>query len=174
MRFKSVMEIAEINNKAGADAGNGYWNDPDMMVTGKQGLSEHEQESHFALWSIMSSPLFLGNNPCSMSSFEKNLIMNKEMIVINQDPTEQGRIILRDGQTQIWAKKLQTGKVAVFFLNLNKSGNKELSLNLDELGFKGQVNVRDVLHQKEIGVLSNKITQLLETNQCSFLELSPL
>ena len=41
--YLSVMGAAVNNNKLAKYAGNGYWNDPDMMVTGNQGLSEAEQ-----------------------------------------------------------------------------------------------------------------------------------
>ena len=58
--YLSVMAAAVNNNKSAEYAGNGYWNDPDMMVTGNQGLSDAEQQSHFALWCIMSSPLISG------------------------------------------------------------------------------------------------------------------
>ena len=61
--FMSVMAIAELNNKYASYAGKGYWNDPDMLVTGEQGLTFKEQQTHFCLWSIMTAPLFLGNDP---------------------------------------------------------------------------------------------------------------
>ena len=106
-RYNSVMEIAEINNKSAAFAGNGYWNDPDMMVTGNQGLSLDEQKSHFALWCIMSSPLILGNDPRNMTNDEKGIIMNKRAISINQDPTEQGKRIKKEGNVEVWGQTIK-------------------------------------------------------------------
>ena len=32
---RSVMSIVELNNEYADKAGNGYWNDPDMLVTGE-------------------------------------------------------------------------------------------------------------------------------------------
>ena len=61
------MAIADLNNQYADKAGNGYWNDPDVMVTGDQGLTLDQQRVHFALWCIMSSPLILGNDPRNMS-----------------------------------------------------------------------------------------------------------
>lgn len=170
--FRSVMEIAELNNKAADWAGNGYWNDPDMMVTGEHGLSEKEQESHFALWCIMSSPLFLGNDPRNMSPIEKKLILNKKAIFINQDLTEQGRIIKRKGETQVWAKKMQNGNMAILFLNLDKSGEKKIQIKFKELGLKGNIKVIDVLANKDLGMQKKLYSKNLQTNECVFLELS--
>ena len=100
------MQVADLNNAHAASAGNGYWNDPDMLVTGEQGLTDAEQEAHFALWCVMSSPLMLGNDPRSMTAFEQDLITNKVAIAINQDPTEQGRRIAKSGMAEIWVKNL--------------------------------------------------------------------
>lgn len=170
--FYNVMEISETNNQSAEFAGNGYWNDPDMLVTGKQGLSEHEQESHFGLWCIMSSPLFLGNDPRTMSQFEKKLIKNREMIAVNQDATEQGRLIKNEGNTQVWAKKLKDGRVAIMLLNLDKTSKKEISINFKDFGFTGEVKVSDLLHGKKLGVFKKSISKNADTNQCWFLILS--
>jgi len=171
-RFHSVMEVVEINNKSAEFAGNGYWNDPDMMVTGVQGLSLNEQESHFALWCMMSAPLFLGNDPGVMSEFEKELLLNKEMITVNQDPTEQGKIIKRDKNTQIWTKKLKNNKLALMFLNLDVTGQQEINIGLKELGINNPVNVRDAVNHKDLGTHKKTITYKLNTNQCKLMILS--
>ena len=101
----SVMEIAEINNKSAQFAGNGYWNDPDMLAVGNQGLTVDEQKVHFALWCIMSSPLILGNDPRDMTVEEKDIITNELAISINQDPTEQGKLIKAKNKREVWAKR---------------------------------------------------------------------
>ena len=52
----SVMGIAATNNKAAKNIRPGYWNDADMLITGNQGLTFEEEQAHFALWCVMSSP----------------------------------------------------------------------------------------------------------------------
>jgi len=189
MLFLSVMEVARINNLAAEAAGHGYWNDPDMMVTGGQGLSEGEEISHFALWCIMSSPLMLGNDPGNMSEFEKQLVMNREMIAINQDPTGQGRLIRDSEQTQVWAKKLKDGNVAVLLLNLDRDGPRDIHLDLEEVGFSGEVpetelremelretelRVKDLINHRDLGTIRDSISLRAGTNECWFLLLSNL
>ncbi|WP_299556852.1 glycoside hydrolase family 27 protein [Seonamhaeicola sp.] len=170
----SVMEIAEQNNEVAKFAGNGYWNDPDMLVTGVQGLSSDEQVSHFALWCIMSSPLMLGNDPGHMDKFEKDLLLNKEMIAVNQDPTEQGTIIKREGKTQVWAKKLRGGKYALLFLNLDNTKQRDISINLEDLGFKTKVKVRNIIDRKNLGVFENTISMKVKTHESRMIVIGAI
>ncbi|TYA71718.1 glycoside hydrolase family 27 protein [Seonamhaeicola marinus] len=168
----SVMEIAEENNKVAKFAGNGYWNDPDMLITGIQGLSRKEQTSHFGLWCIMSAPLMLGNNLGHMDKFEKNLILNKEMIAVNQDPTEQGKIIKREDKTQVWAKKLKNGDVALLFLNLDDTKQRDISINLKDLNITSKVKARNIVDHKDLGIFKNTISMTAKTHECKMVVIS--
>lgn len=170
--FFSIMDIAISNNLSAEDAGNGYWNDPDMMVTGEQGLTKAEQESHFALWCIMSSPLILGNDPRNMTSFEKQLILNREMIMVNQDPSEQGRLIIQSPGYQVWMKKLRDNSVAVLFINLDRSKEKELSLALETIGIAKNKMVRDLIEGKDLDAVRDAISLTAGPHQCNFLLIS--
>jgi alpha-galactosidase len=168
---RSVMGISEENSKWAKFAGNGYWNDPDMMVTGEQGLSWEEQKVHFALWCIMSSPLFLGNDPRNMTQKEKDIILNKDAIKINQDLTGQGTRIKAEGNTEIWAKKLKDGKVAVLLLNRNRSENKNVTLNFDEIGISQNVIIKDIYSKTEMGTFSRSISRQLKPQTGLFVLL---
>ena len=170
--YLSVIAAAVNNNISAKYAGNGYWNDPDMMVTGNQGLSKAEQASHFALWCIMSSPLFLGNDPRNMAQSERDIVTNSEMIGINQDPSGQGYLIKDNADSQIWMKKLLNGKVAVLLLNLDTKNRQDVILSLDGAGLSWKVKARDVMDHKDLGVFKKKITMSLEPHSCSFLILS--
>jgi alpha-galactosidase len=168
----SVMAIAEINNQSAKYAGNGYWNDPDMMVTGEQGLSINEQKAHFALWCIMSSPLILGNDPRFMTQDEREIILNREAIGVDQDPNEQGFRIYKSGDAEIWKKRLQNGNVAVLLLNRNPSKKIDIKLDFQDIGFTGKVNVRDIFLHKDAGHYKNFIARKTDPHSCSFLIIS--
>ena len=154
----SVMEIAEINNKWASLAGKGYWNDPDMLVTGDQGLSDAEQRSHFALWCVMSAPLMLGNDPRNMSREESAIIRNEEAISIDQDPSEQGRRITKVGDKEVWAKQLRGGSVAVLLLNRNREQSETITLDLKRVGIDSEANIKDVYAKKELGVAKDSLS----------------
>ncbi len=168
----SVMAIADINNMSANYAGNGYWNDPDMLVTGEQGLSANEQKAHFALWCIMSSPLILGNDPRFMTQTEREIILNKEAVSVNQDPTEQGFRILKSGYAEIWKKKLHNGNVAVLLLNRNPSDKIGIKFSFKDIGLLGEVKARDIYLHKDLGYFRNSITMETDPHSGYFLILS--
>lgn len=167
--FLSVMEVAEVNDSVAQYAGNGYWNDPDMMVIGNPGLSLEEQKSHFALWCIMSSPLFLGNDPRNITPEEKEIITNELAISINQDPTEQGKRIKVNGKTEVWAKKLGDGNMAVLLLNRDAKKTEKIEISLKELGLEGKFKVLDVYTSQDLGSTNESIEFGIDSHSGKFL-----
>jgi alpha-galactosidase len=170
----TVMQVAEENNKWAAKAGHGYWNDPDMLVTGEQGLSVEEQKSHFALWCIMSSPLMLGDDPRNMTTAEKNIVLNKDCIAIDQDPTEQGKRVKKNGSTEIWIKKLKNGDAAVLLLNRDKTKARDISLDFPETGLQGKITVRDIYSKTTAGIFSGGYKANVLPKTSMFILLSPV
>jgi alpha-galactosidase len=167
----SVMTVAIKNDQYYKHARPGYWNDPDMLVTGEQGLTQEEQKAHFALWCIMSSPLILGNDPRHMNKEEKAIILNKEAIAINQDPTEQGRRIKVEGKTEVWAKKLKDGGYALLLLNRDAVGRREITLNWGDLGIEGNRKLRNVYEAKDLGSFRKSFSATLDPHASLFLIL---
>jgi alpha-galactosidase len=120
----------------------------------------------------MSSPLFLGNDPRAMTQDEKNIILNKDAIAINQDPTEQGRRIKAEGDVEIWAKKLKGNRVAVLLLNRNAQETKPITVAWKDIGLAGKVQVKDVFGKKELGVLETSLAKQTPPHAGWFLLLS--
>lgn len=165
----SVMEITDINNESAQFAGNGYWNDPDMLATGEQGLTIDQQKVHFALWCIMSSPLMLGNDPRNMTQEEKAIITNELAISVNQDPTEQGRRIKKAGNTEVWMKRLKKGKRAVLLLNRDAEKAKNIEVTLKELGLDGKRKFTDIYTKKSLGKKLDSISKKIQPQSGLFL-----
>ncbi len=170
---RSVMQIADENNRAAAFAGNGYWNDPDMLVIGEQGLTLEEQKAHFALWCVMSAPLVLGSDPRAMTPSEKEIVLNRDCLAVNQDPTEQGRRIKTDGDAQVWAKQLAGGRHAVLLINCSPVEPKPITVTWAELGVLGKMKVKDVWGKTELGVQESALTQSTPPHASWLLLLSP-
>lgn len=174
--FISIVNIAELNNRWADHAGNGFWNDPDMLVTGDQGLTLDEQKSHFALWCIMSSPLMLGNDPRVITAEEKAIILNPEAIAINQDPTEQGRRIESKGSTEVWRKQLRDGRVAILLINRDKIASQPVTFSWkDGSSRQGSSTwqVRDVFGRVDLGTFDSAITRQTPPHGCWLLLFSP-
>jgi alpha-galactosidase len=168
---RSVMRIAEENSRWAEYAGNGYWNDPDFLAIGDQGLTIAEQKVHFALWCIMSAPLILGNDPRNMTPEEKNLITNKWAIAINQDPDEQGGRIKKVGAKEIWAKKLTNGDLALLLLNRGDKKTIKIKISPKELEFSEKAIVREIFSDEEIGIVGKSFSKKIEPHNGLFLLL---
>jgi arylsulfatase A-like enzyme len=167
----SIMNVVELNNAVASHAGRGYWNDPDMLVTGDPRLTADEQCSHFALWCIMTSPLLLGNDPRNMSASERELLLNREAIAINQDPTEQGRRLFERHGTEVWLKKLREGRMAVLLLNRDAVEPKKITFAGKDGLPAGQWLVRDVFGHSDLGSFSGEISRLVSPHGCALLLL---
>ncbi len=170
---RSVMFIAELNNQNASNAGMGYWNDPDMLAMGDQGLTLEEQRSHFALWCIMSAPLMIGNDPRNMTPEEKDIILNRDAIAINQDPGQQGKKIVDTGDNEIWAKHLQNDKVAILMLNRNREQVNGICLDLKLIGNYRKIEAKEVYSGEFIGTFKGSICRQVNPGSGIFLLLSP-
>lgn len=113
-----VINIADRNESLWRYAGPGHWNDPDMLEVGNGGLSDDEARAHFSLWAMMASPLIAGNDLAAMSPATHDILTNREVIAVNQDPLGiQGHRLRQDGDLEIWGKPLSGGRQALLLLN---------------------------------------------------------
>ena len=150
----TVMEIADKNERLYMHAGNGYWNDPDMLAIGEQGLTMEEQKIHFALWCIMGSPLFLGNDPRNLSAEEVAMITNRDAIRVNQEiqAEAQGRRIYKEGDLEIWKKELAGGKCALLLLNRSRDRAGSIHADFAKLGLSAKMKVKNIYTAADYGV----------------------
>lgn len=169
---QGFMPIAMLNDKSAAAAGKGYWNDPDILVVGEQGLNPAEQQTHFALWCIMTAPLMLGNDPRNMLPYEKAILLNRECIAVDQDPTEQGRRVKVDGDIEIWAKHLASGRLAALLINRHATAAKTASVTWRDLGLAGTIRVRDIYLNKDLGTFGESLQTEIAPHGCAFLLLA--
>ena len=166
---QGVMPIADLNNKAADFAGNGYWNDPDILVVGEQGLTIEEQKVHFALWCIMTSPLMLGNDPRNMEAYEKEIITNADCIFVNQDVTEQGRKVFEKNGFEVWKKALAANKYAILVINRSCESSNEFVLNWEDIGLSGKYQIKDILQNEMLGKHRDSMNISLDYHSGKFL-----
>ncbi|RAJ87269.1 alpha-galactosidase [Chitinophaga dinghuensis] len=178
----SMTTIGFMQHKWQPYAKPGSWNDPDMLVVGKVGwgkdihttqLSPDEQYTHVTLWSILAAPLLIGCDLKQIDSFTLRLLTNKEVIAVDQDPAGlQGKRIVgnRNNKTEIWAKPLQDGSLAVGLFNLSDN-MQELFVTWDQLGIKGPQRLRDLWRQKDIGVSDHSYSAQIPPHGVLFLKM---
>ncbi|MFI2206474.1 glycoside hydrolase family 27 protein [Streptomyces sp. NPDC020192] len=132
-----VGNVLDVDAPLAAQSGPGHWNDPDMLVVGRPGLSLNESRSHFALWSLLSAPLIAGNDIRTMSSDVSAILRNPRLLAVNQDSLGAGgRRVRDDGDTEVFAKPLSDGSVAVGLFNRG-SGTATVTATAAQVGLTG-------------------------------------
>lgn len=156
--WSSVRHIVEKNLYLSAYAHDGHYNDMDMLAVGYNikpspfwedglGLSYAEEEAHFGMWCIMSSPLLLGCDIEYIPEETMRIITNPELIAVNQDPLGlQAHVVQHEGETYVFAKDIlrrHGGARAVALYNPSDSA-ASFSVPADVLEFAGEMKLRDL------------------------------
>jgi alpha-galactosidase len=141
-------------------AGPGHWNDPDMLEVGNGGMSDIEYRTHFSLWAILAAPLIAGNDLRNMRPEIHDILTNKDVIAVDQDPLgRQGERVAKNGDLEVWAKQLKDGSRAVILLNRGES-EQEITANWEDLGYPKALSalVRDLWEHKDLGKMTGKFS----------------
>ncbi|WP_225821585.1 NPCBM/NEW2 domain-containing protein [Streptomyces naphthomycinicus] len=116
--WSSMLSILKQNLPLAPYAGPGHWNDPDMLEVGNGGMTDTEYRSHFSLWSVMAAPLLIGTDLRKASRATFDILDNKEVIAVDQDPLgKQGRVVSAAGGRWVVAKEMKDGSRAVALFN---------------------------------------------------------
>ena len=148
-----VVQILDLDDGLESYAGPGHWNDPDMLEVGNGGMSATEYRSHFSLWALLAAPLIAGNDLRSMNSETRDILTNREVIAVDQDPLGlQGRRVKREGTSETWAKQMSDGSRAVALLNRGAS-QATIAVTWTDIGYPAALNasVRDLWAHKDLG-----------------------
>jgi len=173
--WSAAMKNAAANEKLYSAAGPGHWNDPDMLITGMDGLSETQNRSFFSLWCMMAAPLMAGNDLRKMTASTIQVLTNREAIGIDQDPLgTQGHIVRREGQAEIWAgKPLFDGSQAVLVFN-SGDAPAEVHVTWSDLGSaeSAALYVRDLWTHRTTGPRRGGITVTVPPSDVALLRIS--
>ncbi|MDR2670804.1 MAG: discoidin domain-containing protein, partial [Oscillospiraceae bacterium] len=152
--FSSVMyQVDRVTNLAQYH-GPGHVNDLDMMQVGN-GMTYEEDKTHFTMWCMMSSPLMLGNDLTKISQQTLDIVTNRELIALNQDPAcLQATLAKTTGDAQIWVKDLgRAGSLTKAVALLNRGTSPlDITVNFDEIGLSDDVVVRDLWAHEDLDV----------------------
>jgi alpha-galactosidase len=142
-------------------AGPGHWNDTDMLVVGLVGwgrgpaprptnLTPDEQLTHISLWALQAAPLLIGADLSQADDFTIDLLGNREVLAVNQDPSGKaaGRIA-SDTWTEVWARQLSDGTLAVGLFN-RAPVPMPVSVKFADIGLADNQPVRFLWTQKDL------------------------
>ncbi|WP_460053413.1 glycoside hydrolase family 27 protein [Spirochaeta dissipatitropha] len=161
------------------------WNDMDMLVAGMQGkgnvarggCSEKEYETHFSLWSLMSSALMLGCDIRNLDESSKKLFTNKGLIRINQDSEGRPCYVLphwNNSDCRTYVKLLSDGSYAIGLFNLGET-RSETAVHLWDIGIPAnsghKVEIHDVLNPDSSEFIQERYSCMLEAHTCRIIHL---
>lgn len=163
-------------------------NDLDMLVVGMYGGSNNDfigriggctdiqYRTHFALWSLMGSPLMIGCDIRSANQATKDILLNPDLIAINQDVESRGAYRIKPepqwfhtDEVFMLVKVLADGDLAIGFFNLS-DGQREISLQFWDLGLPYasgfSLSLRDCWRNEELGVFTERFAPTVPAHDC--------
>ncbi len=151
--FSSVVHQLDMIKPLARYCMPGHVNDLDMMQIGN-GLTHEEEKAHFAMWCMMSTPLMIGCDLTKISEETLEILKNKELIALNQDPACKQAYVIREFRNEagellgeVWLKELggaDSKEKAIAFLNRSEQP-LTMELDLEEAGFFGEIQqIRDL------------------------------
>lgn len=150
--WESVRHIIGKNLYLSAYAGEGHYNDMDMLEIGR-GLTANEEEVHFGMWCIMSSPLLIGCDLTTIPEASLRLLKNEELIALNQDPLGlQAYVVQHEGEGYVLVKDIEEKRGVTRAVALYNPSDSSCRFNvpMETLELEGEVRLRDLIRRKEL------------------------
>jgi len=180
----TVMDIVDKQEAIRKYNGPNHWNDPDMLEVGN-GMSNEEDKSHFTLWCMLSAPLAAGNNLHTMSRGTRDILTNRELIALDQDPRGIAAFKLNiPDSLELWVKPLENNQIALCFFN--RTGiSRKLSLQWKDLHLTDSLshmdvqfdrqtyNLRDLWEKKDAGKTDKPLERQIGPHQVIVYRLKP-
>jgi len=161
-------------------------------------FTKDEQFTLLTLWCVARSPLILGGNLPKNDEFTLALLTNDEVLAVNQD-SSNNRQLFNTNNTVAWVADVPGSKdkyVALFNTAPVRGGRRgrggsggpganapaadpratdprEISINLAEIGVSGSARVRDLWNHKDLGAVTDKLTQTINSHGAGLYRVLP-
>ena len=135
-------------------------------------LTDIEQRAHLSLWAMLSAPLIAGNDVRSMTPQTRDILTNRDVIAIDQDPNvAPARALPED--SRVFVKPLSDGAVAVVFTNL-ADAPATITVSTDDIGLAKApcFTVRDLWSHQETTTTGSLTSGPLVPHSVTLLRVS--
>jgi len=151
----------------------GFYNDPDMMVVGMQGLSDAQNRVHMSLWAISGAPLIVGADLTKLSDATLAALTNPGVLAVDQDSLGLQAVKVAEVGTglEVWSKPLSTaGERAVLLLN-RAGAAAAISVRWSDLGLldTSSATVNDVWAGKDLGAFKTAYSDVVPAGDAVML-----
>jgi alpha-galactosidase len=127
------------------------------------------------MWAIFAAPLLAGNDVVNMTADTKEILLNKDVIAIDQDPLgQQGRRVKKTGDLEIWSRQLQDGGRAVALFNRGAAAAK-ISVAWTDVGYPDTLsaNVQDLWTKKESSAVKGSYSAEVPSHGVVMVRIKP-
>ncbi len=178
--FRDIIYSQENNFSMSAP---GCYNDIDMLTVGMYGkglvgfednvCTDDEYLMQFSLWCLYGAPLIMGGDIRKIDGFCKDLLQNKELIEIDQDPECRPPIIVHNWQdVRGLFKILSNNEYVLAFYNYTKNNNI-FTIPFTDLGIPYNsgmgLDLHDVVTGEKIGFVKDFYNTDLKSHTCKIL-----
>lgn len=179
--FAQIQNLFRSQVDKYAYSGPGCFNDIDMMTVGmynkgnvaRGGCTKTEYKTHFALWCMASTPLFIGCDLLNIDDYCLELLKNKDLLRINQDEECRPLFSLasdKNDDAQCYGKVLSNNEFAIMFVNFDDH-ERGFSFNLDSLGIPASsgygLRMKNVFTNEDLGVVKEYLDGItLASHDC--------
>eukprot|EP00475_Leptophrys_vorax_P022425 TRINITY_DN3056_c0_g1_i1.p1 TRINITY_DN3056_c0_g1~~TRINITY_DN3056_c0_g1_i1.p1 ORF type:complete len:414 (-),score=99.47 TRINITY_DN3056_c0_g1_i1:25-1140(-) len=173
---KSIIQYASTSTVSEATVSwtlPGAWFDLDQLIIGDS-LNLEESKSQMAVWAVLASPMLISADLTMISTEAKQILLNKEVIAVNQDPLgKAGYPVLTVNQTvMVFKRELAHGQFAVVLFNVGEQAVERSVVTLAQLGIQGSFDAVELFS----GARSTGVTNLggsVTQHGCLMFRLSP-
>ena len=126
-----------------------------------------------SLWRLLAAPLLAGNDLRSVSPEILEILLNKEVIAIDQDPLgKQATRVSKDGDLEVWARPLKDGSYAIGLFNRGAPSAK-VTARWSDAGFKNSAKVRDLWKHEDLGGIAEVFASDVPPHGVTLLKVWP-
>lgn len=172
--WSSVKDIIGQNLYLSAYCSRGHYNDMDMLEVGR-GLSTTEDQTHFGLWCIMSSPLLIGCDLGQISTATRRLLGNEDLIALNQDTLGlQAYVATASGGAYVLVKDMgqRQGLTRAVALYNSTDAAVKMTFRYADVDLAGDITIRDLISKKETAADADSYSASVPAHGSKFLLLT--
>ncbi len=172
-RYERMFIIGNSEAELARYAAPGHWNDPDMLEIGNGKMTEEEYRTHMSLWALLAAPLLAGNDLTKMSPADREILMNKDVIAIDQDALgKQAVRVYQRGEFSVWTKQLSGGRTAVGLFNSSWT-NFAPAVDLGKIAVEHGGHIHDVWMHEDLGVSHGELSLPVKSHGVRLLIIDP-
>ncbi len=187
--WPSVCKLIGENLYLGAYPSPGHYNDMDMLeagqlkgmvktVFGKEdcGLTIEEEQTHFGMWCMLSSPLLLGCDVRTIPAYSLSLVTNPYLLSMNQNDLAAPPIVAwrnRDDAAYAIVKDADALHGTSRYLALYNATDRSYAFKVpfEDLELGGKVAAFDLVERGDIGESDGVFTMTVPAHGTRFYRL---